>query len=79
MVRGPIDGDLEKTGRWAIIQSVTEWGDGHADRGWLGYGIPGQDEHGAPPQRNGKSWVPGWMEDSFVMGPVNKDVLCVPQ
>ncbi len=71
-----VDGDLVKTGRWAIIQSIIEWGDGVQDRGWFVTAYPVKTNAGAPPQRNGKSWVPGWMENSFAMGPVNNDIIC---
>lgn len=71
-----MDGDLQKTGRWVIIQSVIEWGDGHEDRGWMVTAYPWRTQAGAPAQKNGKSWAPGWLSNSFVFGPVNNDIIC---
>ena len=71
-----VNGDDEKTGRWVIIQSIIEWGDGHADRGWMVTAYPVKTHSGAPAKKNGKSWAPGWLADSNVFGPINNEVLC---
>lgn len=70
-----VNGDLQKTGRWCIIQTIIEWGDGHADRGWMVTTYPVVTNTGAPPQRNGKSFTPSWLTNSISFGPVNNDVL----
>lgn len=68
-----LDGD--KTGRWVIIQSVIEWGDGKKGRGWLVTAYPVRTQAGAPAKRDGKSWAPAWLSNSFVFGPINNDRL----
>jgi hypothetical protein len=70
-----VNGQLLKTGRWVIIQSIIEWGDGMADRGWMVTAYPVATQSGGPAQKNGKSWAPAWLANSFVFGPINNDIL----
>lgn len=67
--------DGRKTGRWVIIQSIIEWGDGMPDRGWMVTAYPVRTNNGAPAERNGKSWAPAWLSNSFVFGPINNEIL----
>lgn len=69
------NGELVKTGRWVTIEFVIEWGDGKANRGWLVTAYPRQTQSGQPATKNGKSWAPNWLSNSFVFGPPNNDVL----
>ena len=70
-----VDGVLRRTGRWVVVQIVIEWGDGKPNRGWLVTAYPVQPHNGTPAARNGKSWAPAWLSNSFVFGPVNNDIL----
>lgn len=70
-----VNGNLQKTGRWCIIQTIIEWGDGYADRGWMVTTYPVLTDRGSPPQKNGKSFTPSWLTNSISFGPVNNDIL----
>ena len=70
------NGDLQKTGRWVVIQFVIEWGDGIANRGWLVTAYPVNTSSGPPPRdAANKSYCPAWLASATVMGPVNNDIL----
>jgi hypothetical protein len=64
----------EKTGRWVIFQAIIEWGDGHADRGWLVTAYPVSTNSGPPPRKNGKNWTPNWA-NTAQWGPPNSEIL----
>lgn len=70
-----VNGDLQKTGRWCILRTVIEWGDGHADRGWMVTTFPVRIQTGLPPKKNGKSFTPSWLTNTLAVGPVNNDIL----
>ena len=75
--RENVNGTLEKTGRWVVLQTVIEWGDGMADRGWMVTTYPVSTQSGNPPKNptTGKTYCPAWLANSVVMGPVNNDIL----
>lgn len=70
-----VNGNLQKTGRWCILQTIIEWGDGYADRGWMVTTYPVRTQAGAPPTKSGKSFTPSWLTNSISFGPVNNDIL----
>lgn len=71
-----VNGNLQKTGRWVIIKTVIEWGDGYKDRGWMVTAYPVLTDSGKPPQTSdGKTYCPAWLANATVVGPVNNDVL----
>src|SRR5690606_27534964 len=70
-----VDGVLRRTGRWVVVQIVIVWGDGKPNRGWLVTAHPVQTRSGAPATKDGKSWAPAWLSNSFVFGSVNNDIL----
>jgi hypothetical protein len=71
-----VNGDLQKTGRWVVLQTIIEWGDGMADRGWMVTTYPVSTQAGAPPKdAAGKTYCPAWLANTAVMGPVNNDIL----
>jgi hypothetical protein len=69
-----VNGEDVRTGRWVIMQTIIEWGDGHADRGWLVTAYPTTTHTGSVPKRNGKSWTPDWA-NTFQFGPINNEIL----
>jgi hypothetical protein len=71
-----VDGKLERTGRWVVLQAIIEWGDGMADRGWMVTTYPVSTQAGKPPKdAKGNTYCPAWLAGSAVMGPVNNDIL----
>lgn len=71
-----VNGELEKTGRWVILQTVIEWGDGLANRGWMVTTYPVATESGKPPKDSaGKTYCPAWLASALTVGPVNNDIL----
>lgn len=70
-----VNGRTIKTGNWCIVETVIEWGDGHADRGWMVTTYPVLTNRGSPPRVDGKSYAPAWMVKEFAMGPPNDEVL----
>lgn len=71
-----VNGSLERTGRWVVLQTVIEWGDGMADRGWMVTTYPVSTQAGKPPKdATGNTYCPAWLASSAVMGPVNNDIL----
>lgn len=71
-----VNGDLQKTGRWVILQTIIEWGDGVNDRGWMVTTYPVKTQSGTPPKAsNGDTYCPAWLAETFVLGPVNNDIL----
>lgn len=70
------NGGLEKTGRWVILQTVIEWGDGANNRGWMVTTYPVETQSGNPPKdAQGKTYCPAWLAETFAVGPVNNEIL----
>lgn len=70
-----VNGQPQMTGRWCILQTVIEWGDGVANRGWMVTTYPVMTNTGSVPQKNGKSFTPSWLTNLWAIGPVNNDIL----